>query len=64
MAYCSGMLRVLRIALLLCLTFLALGLVVAAGSPETGPAEKVVLVGAVIAVLAAGSPVRRIGTYS
>lgn len=58
------MLRLLRIALLLILTLLALGLIVATGSPETGPAEKVILVGAVFAVLAAGAPVRRIGGHS
>jgi hypothetical protein len=56
-----SMLRALRILLLLALTFTALGLVVAASRPETGLAEKAVLVAAVFGVLSAGAPVRRLG---
>jgi hypothetical protein len=57
------MLRALRVLLLMALAFIALSLVIAAGSPETGPIEKAILLGAVIAVLAAGAPLRHIGAH-
>jgi hypothetical protein len=56
------MLRFLRLAILLVMTFVVLSLVVAVGTPETGPVEKVVLGAASVAVIVASGPVRRIGT--
>jgi hypothetical protein len=55
------MLRLVRIAILVVLTFLVLSLVVAGARPETGILEKVVLVAAIIGLIAAASPARRIG---
>ncbi|HEV8622012.1 MAG TPA: hypothetical protein VGR33_03875 [Actinomycetota bacterium] len=55
------MLRLVRIAILVVLTFLVLSLVIAAARPETGILEKVVLVAAVLGLIAAGSLARRIG---
>jgi len=54
-------LRLLRVALLIVLFFLVLGFIVAVASPDTGPAEKTILVAGVIALLAASIPVHRIG---
>jgi len=55
------MLRFLRLAILVVMTFVVLSLVVAVGTPETGPVEKVVLGAAAVAVIVASGPVRRIG---
>jgi hypothetical protein len=57
----SVMLRLVRIAILLVLTFLVLSLVIAVARPETGILEKVVLVAAVVGLIAVTSPARRIG---
>jgi hypothetical protein len=54
-------LRLVRMALLIVLFLLVLGLIVAAGSPETGPTEKAVLIVGIVGLLAAGIPVHRIG---
>jgi hypothetical protein len=53
--------RLVRIAIFVLLTFLVLSLVVAVARPETGILEKVVLVAAVVGLIAAASPARRIG---
>ena len=58
--YARSMRRLVRIALLLLLTFLTLGVVVAIGSAETGPAEKLVLLPAVVGLCALAVPVRRL----
>jgi hypothetical protein len=58
------MLRFVRFLLLVVMTFLALGLVIAVGTPETGPLEKAVAALAIVAVVAAAGPVRRIGSAS
>jgi hypothetical protein len=55
------MLKLLRLALLVVLVFLALGMVIAITSSTTGPFEKVVLAAVLVGVFAAGVPVRRIG---
>jgi hypothetical protein len=55
------MLRLVRIAILVVLTFLVLSLVVAVARPETGILEKVVLVATIVGLIAAASPARRIG---
>lgn len=54
-------LRILRLALLLVLFFWVLGLIIAAGRPETGPVEDVVLALGIVGLFALGVPVRRIG---
>jgi hypothetical protein len=46
------------------LTGAELGLVVALGSPQTGPIEKAVVAPAIVGLLAAGVPVRRIGSQA
>jgi hypothetical protein len=56
------LLRVVRIVLLVLMTFLTIGLVVALASRETGPIEKIVLAVLVFGVIAASAPVRRIGS--
>jgi hypothetical protein len=56
------LLRVVRTVLLVVMTLLTIGLVVAMGRPETGPNEKVVLAVVVIGVIAVSAPVRRIGS--
>ena len=56
------LLRVVRIVLLVLMTFLTIGLVVALASTETGPIEKIVLAVLVFGVIAASAPVRRIGS--
>jgi hypothetical protein len=58
------MLRFVRFVLLVVMTLLALGLVIAVGTPETGPLEKAVAAFAIVAVVAAAGPVRRIGSAS
>jgi hypothetical protein len=60
--YGHPVLRLVRFALLAVLAFLVLGLVVALGSPQTGPVEKAVLALAIVGLLAAGVPARRIGS--
>jgi hypothetical protein len=55
------LLYVIRIVLLVLMTFLTIGLVVALASRETGPIEKIVLTVLVFGVIAASAPVRRIG---
>lgn len=55
------MLRLVRIAILVVLTFIVLSLVIAAARPETGILERVVLVAAALGLIAAGSRARRIG---
>jgi hypothetical protein len=55
------MLRLVRIAILVVLTYLVLSLVVAVARPDTGTLEKIVLVAAVLGLIAVGSLVRRIG---
>jgi hypothetical protein len=62
--YRPPVLRLVRFALLVVLTFLVLGLVVALASPETGPIEKPVIAVAIVGLLAAGVPVRRIGSHA
>jgi hypothetical protein len=62
--YAQPVLRLVRFALLVVLTFIVLGFVVALGSPETGPSEKLVLFLAIVGLLAAGVPVRRIGSQA
>ena len=62
--YGQPVLRFVRFALLVVLAFLVLGLIVALGSPETGPIEKPVLVFAIVGLLAVGVPVRRIGSQA
>ena len=62
--YSQPVLRLVRFALLAVLAFLVLGLVVALGSPQTGPIEKAVLALAIVGLLAAGVPVRRIGSQA
>ncbi len=54
--------QVVRIVLLVLMTCLTIGLVVALASKETGPIEKIVLAVLVIGVIAASAPVRRIGS--
>jgi hypothetical protein len=56
------LLRVVRIVLLVLMTFLTIGLVVALASKETGLIEKIVLAVLVCGVIAASAPVRRIGS--
>ena len=63
-SYDRTVLRVVRFALLLVLFFLILGVIVAAGSPETGPIEKPVLVVLAIGLLAASIPIHRLGARS
>jgi hypothetical protein len=63
-SYDPSVLRVVRFALLLVLFFLVLGLVVAAGSSETGPIEKPILVVMAVGLLAASIPIHRIGARS
>jgi hypothetical protein len=58
------MLRFVRFVLLAVMTLLALSLVIAVGTPETGPLEKAVATLAIVAVVAAAGPVRRIGSAS
>ena len=58
------MLRIVRFGLLVVMTFLVLGLVITVGTPETGPLEKAVAALAIVAVVAAAGPVRRIGAAS
>jgi hypothetical protein len=62
--YGQPVLRLVRFALLAVLAFVVLGLVVALGSPQTGPIEKAVLALAIVGLLAAGVPVRRIGSQA
>jgi hypothetical protein len=56
------MLRLVRFVLLSVMTLLVLGLVIAVGTPETGPLEKAVAALAIVAVVTVAGPVRRIGS--
>lgn len=56
------MLRLLRLVLLVIMTFIVVSLVIAVARPETGPAEKVVLSVAVVGLIVAARPVQRLGT--
>lgn len=56
------MLRLLRIAILLVMTFIVLSLIIAVASPETGPAEKMILGVAVVGVVVSARPVQRLGS--
>ena len=56
------MLRLVRVALLVVLCFWALGSIVAAARPETGPIEDAVLIAITGGLFALAVPVRRIGT--
>jgi hypothetical protein len=55
-------LRIVRFVLLSVMTLLVLGLVMAVGTPETGPLEKAVAALAIVAVVAAAGSVRTIGS--
>lgn len=55
------MLRLIRVALLVAMTFLVLSLVGGIARPETGPVEKLVLLAAVIGLLGL-AVIQRIGT--
>ena len=61
-AYHGTVLRLLRLAILVVISFMTLSLVIAIGGPWTGPAEKVVLAVAVVGLIAAAGPVGRIGS--
>ena len=56
------MLRLLRFAVLIFMFFITVSLIIAVASPETGPAEKLVLGIAVVGLLFAAVPVQRIGS--
>ena len=56
------MLRLLRVAILVVMTFVVLSLVIAIGTSETGPVEKLVLGAATVGIIIASGLVRRIGT--
>lgn len=56
------MLRLLRVAILLVMTSIVLSLIIAVASPETGPAEKLILGVAGVGLLAAARPVQRLGS--
>ena len=56
--------RLLRIALLVVLCFLALGVVVGIGAPETGPIEKVVLGVGLVGLVVLAARVGRLGRAS
>jgi hypothetical protein len=58
------MLRLVRFVALVVMTLLVLSLVIAVGTPETGPLEKAVAALAIVALVAAAGPVRRIGSAS
>jgi hypothetical protein len=63
-SYDPTVLRVVRFALLLVLFFLVLGVIIAAGSPETGPIEKPILAVVAVGLVAASIPIHRIGARS
>jgi hypothetical protein len=56
------LLHVVRLVLLVVMTFVTIGLVVALAGPYTGPVEKVLLAVLIIGVVVASAPVRRIGS--
>jgi hypothetical protein len=58
----SSVLRFVRFVLLSVMTLLVLGLVVAVGTPETGPLEKAVAALAIVGAVVVAGPVRRIGS--
>ena len=53
--------RLVRIALLTVLFFLIMGLVMAIGGPETGPAEKVIVGAGIVGLLLLAGWVGRLG---
>ena len=63
-SYDPTVLRIVRFSLLLVLFFLVLGLIIAAGSPDTGPIEKPILAVMAVGLLGASISVHRIGTRS
>ena len=58
------MLRLVRIALLVVMTFLTLGFVIGLAAPETGPVEKIALGLMVAGMALLAVPARRIGSVS
>ncbi len=56
------MLRVLRLGLLVMITFMTLSLIIALARPETGPTEKSLLGAAVVGLLLAARSVQRLGS--
>jgi tryptophan-rich sensory protein len=56
------MLRILRLGVLVVMTFMTLSLIIALARPETGPIEKGLLVAAVVAVVLAACPVQRLAS--
>jgi tryptophan-rich sensory protein len=56
------MLRILRMGVLVVMTFMTLSLIIALARPETGPIEKGLLVAAVVAVVLAARPVQRLAS--
>jgi hypothetical protein len=56
------LLRIVRLVLLVVMTFLTIGLVIALAGNNTGPVEKVLLAVVIVGVVAVGGPVRRIGS--
>lgn len=56
-----GLLRLLRVALLVILFFSMLSAVIAFGGPGTGPLEKGVLIVVFLGLLAFAVPIHRIG---
>lgn len=63
-SYAQPMVRLLRLGVLLVLTFVVCSFTIAVATPETGPAEKVVIVLAVVGLLFTARPVRRLGSGS
>jgi hypothetical protein len=58
----GAVLRFVRFVLLGVMALLVLGLVIAVGTPETGPLEKAAAALAIVAVVAVAGPVRSIGS--
>ena len=58
------MLRLVRFAILVAMTFIIVSLIIAVARTETGPAEKVVIGVAVVGLVVATRPVQRIGSGS
>ena len=56
------MLRILRLGVLVVMTFMTLSLIIALAWPETGPIEKGLLVAAVVVVVLAARPVQRLAS--
>lgn len=56
------MLRILRLGVLVVMTFMTLSLIIALARPETGPIEKGLLAAAVVAIVLAARPVQRLAS--